>query len=110
MGSESCRISSWRSDAHAPSFHLQPALRKKADRFRIRDFLFLKHPAGERMNRVIVQHPTGSLNDDRPGVVMRIDKMNGAPADPAAMIQHRLVHLRAVHPLSAEAGEQRWMD
>ena len=52
---------------------------------------------------VVMQGGAGTLDDDWPGIVRRIHEVNRAAADFAAMIEHRLMDLRADFGLRREA-------
>jgi hypothetical protein len=76
---------------NAVAFDLEAVLGEEADRLGIGETLLLEDAGGERIRRVIVLDETGSLDDDRSGVVLIRTEMDGAAADFAACGQDRFV-------------------
>src|SRR5215210_4292422 len=89
---------------------MQPALLKEADRLGVGDLLLLEHPVRQRLRRVVFGYYAWALQDDRSGVVGVVDKMDGAAADLAAVLDDRAMNLGPEHPLATEAREQRRVD
>ena len=64
----------------------------------------------QRLRRVGLFDRDGDLQDDGAGVIAGVHEMHGAAGDLCAVIQHRLVDMMPVHPLTAEGGQQGGVD
>ena len=64
----------------------------------------------QRFGGIPIADGAAALEDDRAGVIGFIHEVNGAAADLAPLVQHRLMHFTAIHALAAERGKKGGMD
>ena len=94
-------------DSNEAAFNMQCTTSEQFDRLRIRDLFFLEDPRRKAVGRVLVEDRARALQDDRAGVVLGVDEVNGAAADLATVRQDGFVHAPAVHAASTEGRQQR---
>ena len=54
---------------HAPAVDFQSTGGEQSDRFGVGEFLFFEDASSQGLWRVVIKHGTGSLKNDRPGIV-----------------------------------------
>src|SRR5262245_16996015 len=95
---------------HPPSIYAKPTCREKSNRLGISFTFLLKSPGGERLGRVVIEHPDRALEDDRPVVVDIVGEVDRAAAYLHAIGQGGFVDVVTIKPFAAERGNQRRMD
>ena len=72
--------------------------------------LQLVDPCGERLDGIIRAHGTGRLQEVAPVVIVFVDEVDGDTTLLRSRGDDGSVHMVAVHTLTTERGEERWVD
>ena len=82
----------------------------QAQRFRVRDGLFVEDAAGQGLGRVVRGDREAALEEDRAVVVLVVDVVHRAAAELAAAFEDGAVYAAAVEALASESREQGGVD
>src|SRR5580704_1415143 len=75
------------SDHGPPAFKSNSPLYQILNCLRVDDVLLSENARGQRIDRIIIEHRYGGLDQDRAGVQKFIDEVNGAASDFYTMIE-----------------------
>lgn len=86
--------------------HFEATVQNHGQCFRVNFALGREDPSGERVSVIIRKNRDDSLKDDRAVIVFVVAKMDRTSRDLTPAIEHRLMHMMAEHPFSAEGGDE----
>lgn len=89
---------------------LEAALREKLDRFRVGLVFLHQHASGEGLGGIAFLYGHALLDDDRAGIVVLVNEVDGAAGNLDAAIDRRLMYMAAVHAFAAEQRNKAWVD
>src|SRR5215813_850548 len=87
----------------------QAVLRKQLNGLRIQRTLSCKHPRCQRLDRVVILHGHGGLQNNRAMIIAGIGEVHRAAAELHTGLEHRTMHALTVQSLASKSWEQSGM-